>query len=94
MFSRIKKRLKKFWTRWLGNPFLGVKLPHISDSDLRFDGDIQKLISRRKSEITFGHGFISYSTQEDYNKDFIVFYKAHRSSFYLDYSQSDGHFRV
>jgi len=33
-------------------------------------------------------------TLEDYNKDFITFFTARRSDFYLDYSQKDGHFRV
>jgi len=33
-------------------------------------------------------------TLEDYDKDYITFFTARRSDFYLDYSQKDGHFRV
>jgi hypothetical protein len=38
--------------------------------------------------------FRSFGSLEEYNQEFVVFFKAHRREFLLDYSQRDGHFRV
>ncbi len=94
MFTRIVQRLRLLWARWFCNPFIGVTLPPISERDLRFDADIQKFVCRRSKPDAPPHAFISYMTIEDYNKDFIVFYRSNRSQFCLDHSHNDGHFRV
>jgi hypothetical protein len=38
--------------------------------------------------------FKSFSTMDDYNKDFLSIFQTYRKDFVLDYSQKDGHFRV
>lgn len=73
-----------------GNPFQGVELYRIKDEDLQFDPDIDRIM--RESELD--EIFRSFGNLEEYNKEFVVFFKAHRREFLLDYSQRDGHFRV
>lgn len=88
--KRIRTTLRKLWTRITGNPFHGVELSHITDADLQFDPDIDRMIM----EAEFDDPFRSFGSAEEYNREFIVYFKAHRSEFMLDYSQRDGHFRV
>jgi hypothetical protein len=38
--------------------------------------------------------FKSYSSVDEYNKDFLNIFQAFRREFILDYSQKDGHFKV
>lgn len=38
--------------------------------------------------------FKSFSSMDEYNKDFLSIFQTYRSDFVLDYSQKDGHFRV
>ena len=90
MFIRLLGRLKRMWTRWMRNPFYGVRLSPITDEELCFDPDVERIIR----ECEFRDAFRSFGSLEDYNRDFAVFFKCHRSEFYLDYSQKDGHFRV
>lgn len=90
MLKRIFITLKKFWLQITGNPFHGVVISHISDEDLQFDPDIDRMMM--EAELT--DPFRSFGTIEEYNREFIVFFKAHRNEFLLDYSQRDGHFRV
>jgi len=90
MIGRILITLRKIWLRITGNPFHGVVLSHITDEDLQFDPDIDRMIM----EAEMSDPFRSFMTIEEYNKEFIVFFKAHRNEFLLDYSQRDGHFRV
>ncbi|HOM29448.1 MAG TPA: hypothetical protein PLS81_08315 [Deltaproteobacteria bacterium] len=94
MFKKIKKGLRRLFSRWMGNPFLGVKLPHITDSDLSFEHGLRRMFREKPFKDAPDHGFISYLNLEDYTRDFIVFYKTNRNSFRLDHSQKDGHFRV
>lgn len=90
MFTQLLRHLNRIWTRWLRNPFHGIKLSPITDEELCFDPDVERMI--RECELQ--NAFRSYGTLEDYNKDFVIYFKSHRSDFYLDYSQKDGHFRV
>lgn len=90
MFIHLLRNLRLFLMRWLGNPFNGIKLSPIADEDLCFDPDVERMMEDR----ALGDAFRSFGTLEDYNRDFITFFKSHRSDFYLDYSQKDGHFRV
>jgi hypothetical protein len=46
------------------------------------------------SECDLDEMFRSFGSLEEYNKEFVSFFKAHRREFLLDYSQRDGHFRV
>ncbi|HPI93745.1 MAG TPA: hypothetical protein PK350_11475 [Deltaproteobacteria bacterium] len=84
------RTIKRLWMRWLGNPFHGVKLYHITDEDLCFDPDVERMI--RECELQ--DAFKSCGSLEDYNKDFVNFFTSNRRQFHLDYSQKDGHFRV
>jgi len=43
---------------------------------------------------TMAGDFRSFSSTEDYNRDFLNIFQAFKKDFYLDYSQKDGHFRV
>jgi hypothetical protein len=72
------------------NPFHGVELSCINEEDLQFDPDIDRIM--RESELD--EIFRSFGSLEEYNQEFVVFFKAHRREFLLDYSQRDGHFRV
>ena len=90
MFTQILLALRKIWLRMTLNPFQGVELSSIKDEDLQFDPDIDRIM--RESELD--EIFRSFGSLEDYNKEFVVFFKAHRREFLLDYSQRDGHFRV
>ncbi|HNS90952.1 MAG TPA: hypothetical protein PLP82_06905 [Deltaproteobacteria bacterium] len=90
MFTTLLRNLKDMWRRWLCTPFNGVTLSHISDADLSFDPDVERMIRECGLRETYSR----CGTLEDYNKDFITFFTARRSDFYLDYSQKDGHFRV
>jgi hypothetical protein len=72
------------------NPFQGVELSCINEEDLQFDPDIDRIM--RESELD--EIFRSFGSLEEYNQEFVVFFKAHRREFLLDYSQRDGHFRV
>jgi hypothetical protein len=72
------------------NPFQGVELSCINEEDLQFDPDIERIM--RESE--FDEIFRSFGSLEEYNQEFVVFFKAHRREFLIDYSQRDGHFRV
>jgi len=90
MFTQILRALKKIWIRVTGNPFQGVELSCIEDEDLQFDPDIDRIM--RENELD--EIFRSFGNLEEYNKEFVVFFKAHRREFLLDYSQRDGHFRV
>jgi hypothetical protein len=90
MFKLILLALRKIWFRITLNPFQGVEFSSIKDEDLQFDPDIDRMI--RESELD--EIFRSFGCLEDYNKEFVVFFKAHRREFLLDYSQRDGHFRV
>jgi len=38
--------------------------------------------------------FRSFSSSEEYNRDFLCIFQAFKKDFFLDYSQKDGHFRV
>ena len=90
MIRRILIGLRKIWLRITGNPFHGVVISHITDEDLQFDPDIDRMVM----EAEMNDPFRSFVTIEEYNQEFIVFFKAHRNEFLLDYSQRDGHFRV
>jgi hypothetical protein len=94
MLTKIKARFRRFFSRWIRNPFMGIKLPPITDNDLNFEYRIRRIFRDRVTGDASDQRFISYMTLEDYTKDFIVFYKSNRESFRLDYSQRDGHFRV
>jgi HSP20 family molecular chaperone IbpA len=72
------------------NPFQGVELSCINEEDLQFDPDIDRIM--RESELD--EIFRSFGSLEEYNQEFVVFFKAHRREFLIDYSQRDGHFRV
>ena len=43
---------------------------------------------------TMAGDFRSFSSTDDYNRDFLCIFQAFKKDFYLDYSQKDGHFRV
>ncbi len=90
MFKWLTIILKTLWRRVTGNPFHGVSISYISDEDLKFDPDIERLI--RDCEIN--DLFRSFGSLEEYNREFLSYFKAHRRDFLLDYSQRDGHFRV
>ena len=90
MFTRMLHVLRKYWRRITHNPFQGVKISIITNEDLQFDPDIDRML--RESE--FDEMFRSFGSLEEYNKEFVTFFKAHRREFMLDYSQRDGHFRV
>jgi hypothetical protein len=72
------------------NPFQGLEFSCINEEDLQFDPDIDRIM--RESELD--EIFRSFGSLEEYNQEFVVFFKAHRREFLLDYSQRDGHFRV
>jgi len=57
---------------------------------LKFDPDIERMVR----ECELDEVFRSFGSLEEYNKEFVMFFKAHRKEFFLDYSQNDGHFRV
>ncbi|MRR14643.1 hypothetical protein EG833_04290 [archaeon] len=38
--------------------------------------------------------FKSFSSTDDYNREFLSVFQSARRSFVLDYNQKDGHFRV
>ena len=44
MFTTLLRNLKDMWRRWLCTPFNGVTLSHISDADLSFDPDVERMI--------------------------------------------------
>lgn len=90
MFIRILAALRRIWLRMTRNPFHGVVISRITDADLQFDPDIERIL--RESEIP--DLFRSFRSLEEYNREFMMFFKAHRSEFLLDFSQKDGHFRV
>jgi hypothetical protein len=39
-------------------------------------------------------GFKIFESKDDYNREFLCVFQNFKSSFYLDYSHKDGHFRV
>ncbi len=90
MFIRLLRNLKRFWIRWSCNPFHGIRLSPINCEELCFDADVERMV--RECELK--GAFRSYGALEDYNKEFVVIFKSHRSDFLMDYSQVDGHFRV
>jgi hypothetical protein len=90
MFTQILRKLRKFWKWMTGNPFQGMELYCIKDEDLQFDPDIDRIMREHELDEIFR----SFGNLEEYNKEFVVFLKAHRREFLLDYSQRDGHFRV
>jgi hypothetical protein len=90
MLTRILLALRTLWRRMTGNPFQGVMIECISDEDLQFDPDIDRLLT----DYEFNEAFRSFGSLEEYNKEFVTFFKSHRRRFLLDYSQRDGHFRV
>lgn len=90
MFTQLLRTIKKIWMRWRTNPFCGIQLSPIAEEDLCFDPDVERMI--RECELR--DAFRTFGTLEDYNREFVSYFKSHRSDFYLDYSQKDGHFRV
>lgn len=90
MFTHVLARIRRIWTRLLRNPFQGIQLSHISEQDLCFDPDVERML--REGELP--DAFRIFGTLEDYNRDFVMYYRSHRSDFFLDVSQKDGHFRV
>jgi hypothetical protein len=90
MLKPILRALRKIWLRMTLNPFQGLEFSCINEEDLQFDPDIDRIM--RESELD--EIFRSFGSLEEYNQEFVVFFKAHRREFLLDYSQRDGHFRV
>ena len=90
MFTRMLHVLRKYWRRITLNPFQGVELSIITNEELQFDPDIDRMVS----ECELDEMFRSFGSLEEYNKEFVSFFKAHRRELLLDYSQRDGHFRV
>jgi hypothetical protein len=39
-------------------------------------------------------GFKIFESKDDYNREFLYVFQNFKSSFYLDYTHKDGHFRV
>ena len=90
MGTRWLLALRRFWRRITGNPFLGVTINSITDEDLRIEYNMDRMIR----EYDLDDDFRSFGNLEEYNREFLVFFKTHRREFLLDYSQKDGHFRV
>ena len=90
MLTRLLIALRKLWRRMTGNPFKDITIGCISDEDLRFDPDMERMLT----DYEFDEAFRSFYSLDEYNKDFVIFFKSHRREFLIDYSQRDGHFRV
>lgn len=90
MFVRLLHTIRRLWERWVDNPFQSVNLEHIDEEDLCYDPDVERILK----SLELQSAFRCFRTLEDYNKDFIAYFKSHRREFLLDYSQKDGHFRV
>lgn len=88
LIRRLFDKLINLFTERYG-PFEKKSLRDIDLSDLLIEDD-----ESPDGGLLIKDDFKSFSSQADYNRDFLSVFQLHKKDVFLDYKHKDGHFRV
>ena len=90
MMNYFTQLFSKFMDRLLGRPVLEKKSTMTMDLSDALCGDSHQMSIPEKPR----NDFKSFSSIDDYNKDFLSIFEASSRDIFLDHTHKDGHFRV
>jgi hypothetical protein len=90
MINHIKKYFSRIIDQFFGKRIFEKKSVKSIDLSDIFRSDFINV----QNQEAIRDDFKSFSSMDDYNKEFLCIFQSYRSDFVLDYSQKDGHFRV